>query len=80
MSSRPTAYRRSSANDSDVNLFRGRVEQGKAFIGPLVKVDLTAEWGDPVRVELSQERFGALALEPGAEVFVRPRDLTLFTT
>jgi sulfate transport system ATP-binding protein len=113
----------------DVNLFRGRVEQGKAFIGPLefdvpgddgreariatlyirphqleidreglgeqqfrarvvhvnaagplVKVDLTAEWGDPVRVELSQERFRALSLEPGAEVFVRPRDMTLFTT
>ncbi len=112
----------------DVNLFRGRVEEGKAFIGPLefdvpghshheariatlyirphqleieregggerqfrarvvhvnaagpmVKVDLTAEWGDPVRVELSQERFRALALEPGAEVFVRPRDMSLFT-
>jgi sulfate/thiosulfate transport system ATP-binding protein len=113
----------------DVNLFRGRVEQGKAFIGPLevevpghadreariatlyirphqleieregsgdrqfrarvvrvnaagplVKVDLTAEWGDPVRVELSQERFRALSLEPGAEVFVRPTDMSLFTT
>jgi sulfate transport system ATP-binding protein len=113
----------------DVNLFRGRVEQGKAFIGPLefevpghgdhearlatlyirphqleieregsgeqqfrarvvhvnaagplVKVDLTAEWGDPVRVELSQERFRALALEPGTEVFVRPTDMSLFTT
>ena len=112
----------------DVNLFRGRVEQGKAFIGPLefevpghaghearlatlyirphqleieregsgdqqfrarvvhvnaagplVKVDLTAEWGDPVRVELSQERFRALALEPGADVFVRPRDMSIFT-
>jgi sulfate/thiosulfate transport system ATP-binding protein len=112
----------------DVNLFRGRVEQGKAFIGPLefevpghadheariatlyirphqleieregsgeqqfrarvvhvnaagplVKVDLLAEWGDPVRVELSQERFRALALEPGADVFVRPRDMSLFT-
>ena len=112
----------------DVNLFRGRVEEGKAFIGPLefdvsghpqheariatlyirphqleieregsgerqfrarvvhvnpagplVKVELLAEWGDPVRVELSQERFRALALEPGADVFVRPRDMSIFT-
>jgi sulfate transport system ATP-binding protein len=112
----------------DVNLFRGRVEQGKAFIGPLefdvpghpdreariatlyirphqleieregsgeqqfrarvvhvnaagpmVKVDLTAEWGDPVRVEVSQDRFRALALEAGTDVFVRPRDMSIFT-
>jgi ABC-type molybdate transport system ATPase subunit len=62
-----------------VNLFRARVVHVNAA-GPLAKVDLTAEWGDPVRVELSQERFGALALEPGAEVFVRPRDMSLFTT
>jgi sulfate/thiosulfate transport system ATP-binding protein len=112
----------------DVNLFRGRVESGKAFIGPLefdvaahadraariatlyirphqleidregsveqqfrarvvhvnaagpmVKVDLVAEWGDPVRVEVPQERFRALALEAGTEVFVRPRDMRIFT-
>jgi sulfate/thiosulfate transport system ATP-binding protein len=112
----------------DVNLFRGRIERGKAYIGsmefdappqagrearlatlyirphqleieheghgeaqfkarvehvnpagPLVKVDLVAEWGDPVRVELSQERFSALALKPGTEVFVRPKDMSLFT-
>jgi sulfate/thiosulfate transport system ATP-binding protein len=112
----------------DVNLFRGRIEHGKAYIGsleldapghadreariatlyirphqleieheggsetqfrarvahinpagPLVKVDLVAEWGDPVRVELSQERYRALALEVGTEVFVRPKDMSLFT-
>jgi sulfate/thiosulfate transport system ATP-binding protein len=112
----------------DVNLFRGRVERGKAYIGsmefdappqaghearlatlyirphqleiehedrgesqfkarvahvnpagPLVKVDLVAEWGDPVRVELSQERYRTLALEEGTEVFVRPKDMSLFT-
>jgi hypothetical protein len=44
-----------------------------------VKVDLVAEWGDPVRVELSQERYRALALEEGTEVFVRPKDMSLFT-
>jgi sulfate/thiosulfate transport system ATP-binding protein len=112
----------------DVNLFHGRVERGKAFIGPLefdvpahadreariatlyirphqleigregngeqqfrarvvhvnaagpmVKVDLVAEWGDPVRVEVPQERFAALALEAGTEVFVRPKDMSIFT-
>ena len=112
----------------DVNLFRGRLEHGKAYIGslefdvpgqadrearlatlyirphqlevdrvghgdqqfrarvahvnpvgPLVNVDLVAEWGDPVRVEMSQERYRALALETGTEVFVRPRDMSIFT-
>jgi len=112
----------------DVNLFRGRIEHGKAYIGslefdapgaadreariatlyirphqfeidrvgngeqqfrarvahvnpagPMVKVDLVAEWGDPVRVEVSQERFRALALEAGTEVFVRPTDMSIFT-
>jgi sulfate transport system ATP-binding protein len=112
----------------DVNLFHGRIEQGKAYLGslefeapghvgreariatlyirphqleidrvdrgerqfrarvahvnpagPLVKVDLVAEWGDPVRVEVSQERYRALALEDGSEVFVRPTDMSIFT-
>jgi sulfate transport system ATP-binding protein len=112
----------------DVNLFHGRIERGKAYIGslefdapgpadreariatlyirphqleidrvghgeqqfrarvahvnpagPLVKVDLVAEWGDPVRVEMSQERYRALALEAGTEVFVRPKDMSIFT-
>jgi sulfate/thiosulfate transport system ATP-binding protein len=112
----------------DVNLFRGRIERGKAYIGslafdapahagreagiatlyirphqleiervgagaqqfrarvahvhaagPLVKVDLVADWGDPVRVELSQERYRALALEAGTDVFVRPTDMRIFT-
>jgi sulfate transport system ATP-binding protein len=112
----------------DVNLFHGRIERGKAYIGslefdapghadheariatlyirphqleidrvgsgeqqfrahvvhvnpvgPLVKVDLLAEWGDPVRVEVSQERYCALALEAGTEVFVRPKDMSIFT-
>jgi sulfate transport system ATP-binding protein len=112
----------------DVNLFHGRVEQGKAYLGPvafdapdhagreariatlyvrphqfeidridrgeqqfrarvahvnpagpLVKVDLVAEWGDPVRVELPQDRYRALALEAGSEVFVRPNDMSIFT-
>ncbi len=33
--------------------------------GPLVKVDLVAEWGDPVRVEMSQERYRGARAQPG---------------
>ncbi len=112
----------------DVNLFRFRIEHGKAYIGnvafeaphreddrearlatlyirphqleirleegggqqfratvqhvnpagPLVKVDLVAEWGDPVRVELSQDRYRALGLKPGDGVFVSPVEMSLF--
>jgi sulfate/thiosulfate transport system ATP-binding protein len=106
----------------DVNLFRGRVEGNKAYLGglavdlpegtapghtarlyirphlleietepagpgrfrarvvhvnpagPLVKVELVAEWGEPVRVELSQERYQALGLKPETDVFIYARD------
>ncbi len=46
--------------------------------GPQVKVELRAQWGDLVQVELGHERFRSLGLTPGAEVFVRPRDARAF--
>src|SRR6476469_8089763 len=84
----------------NVNLFHGRIDEGKAYIheketghvvyvrphlleidrqpnggshfrarikhinaaGPLVKVEATAEWGDPVHIEMSQEKFSDLQL------------------
>ncbi len=84
----------------NVNLFHGRIDDGKAYInekatghvvyvrphlleidrqpnggshfrarikhinsaGPLVKVEAVAEWGDPVHIEMSQERFKSLQL------------------
>ncbi len=58
--------------------FRARVVHVNPA-GPLVKVELLAEWGDPVRVELTQERYGALSLRVGDTVFVSPRDMSLFT-
>ena len=58
--------------------FRARVTHVNPA-GPLVKVELQAEWGDPVRVEMSQERYRALALKAGDSVFVRPVDMRLFT-
>ncbi|MBP7148193.1 MAG: sulfate ABC transporter ATP-binding protein [Acidobacteria bacterium] len=38
--------------------------------GPLVKVDLVTEWGAPVHVEISQERYRALALQRYENVLV----------
>jgi sulfate/thiosulfate transport system ATP-binding protein len=45
--------------------------------GPLVKLELQADWGEAVRVEMPQERFKARGLRPGDAVFVRflPSDL-----
>jgi sulfate/thiosulfate transport system ATP-binding protein len=100
----------------NVNLFHGRIDEGKAYIheketghvvyvrphsleidrlpnggshfqarikhinsaGPLVKVEVIAEWGDPVHVEMSQERFKTLQLTKDEAVFVIPKDLKVF--
>jgi sulfate transport system ATP-binding protein len=102
----------------NVNLFHGRVDDGKTYIheietghvvyvrphsldiarlptggshfrarikhinaaGPLVKVEVIAEWGDPVRVELPQERFHSLQLMKNEEVFIIPKDVQVFPT
>ncbi len=100
----------------NVNLFRGRVENGATFIhssptgsiifvrphfldvsrqpngsshfravtkhihtaGPLVKIEAVTEWGAPVHIEMSQERFGALGLVPDETVFVTPKESAVF--
>jgi sulfate/thiosulfate transport system ATP-binding protein len=41
--------------------------------GPVVRVELESEWGDVVRVDLSQERYRALGLRPGTHVYVAPK-------
>lgn len=46
--------------------------------GPFVKVEATTAWGNPVRVELSKERFAELALRKGDEVFVAPKEVAVF--
>ncbi len=46
--------------------------------GPQVKVELVAEWGDAVQVDVGHERFQELALAPGARVFLRPKEEKLF--
>jgi len=100
----------------NVNLFHGRLDEGKTFIhdsdtgnvafvrphlleitrqpngahhfrattthihsaGPVVKVEAITEWGAPVRVEMSQERFRALQLVKNEVVFVTPKDIAVF--
>jgi len=46
--------------------------------GPLVKVELTSEWGAPLQANLSQERYRELNLRKDMEVFVVPRELRAF--
>jgi sulfate/thiosulfate transport system ATP-binding protein len=46
--------------------------------GPQVKVELVADWGDMVQVDISHERFQTLHLENGAHVFLKPKEQKLF--
>jgi sulfate/thiosulfate transport system ATP-binding protein len=48
--------------------------------GPFVKVDLATETGRAIRVEMPQEQYRDLHIQPGAEVFVRVQELTVFPT
>jgi len=57
--------------------FRARVKHINAA-GPLVKVEVIAEWGDPVHVEMSQGRFRTLQLTKDESVFVIPKDVKVF--
>jgi sulfate transport system ATP-binding protein len=57
--------------------FRARIKHINAA-GPLVKVEAVAEWGDPVHIEMSQERFRDLQLIKDESVFVIPKDVKVF--
>jgi sulfate transport system ATP-binding protein len=46
--------------------------------GPTVKVELTSQWGDRVHVEIDHERFRALRLEREAQVYLNPRENSVF--
>jgi sulfate/thiosulfate transport system ATP-binding protein len=58
--------------------FRARVKHINRT-GPLVKIELVTEWGDLVNVEMSQERFMNLGLRSDLEVFVKPREVRVFS-
>jgi sulfate transport system ATP-binding protein len=57
--------------------FRARIKHINAA-GPLVKVEAVAEWGDPVHIEMSQEKFQDLRLSKDESVFVIPKDVKVF--
>jgi sulfate/thiosulfate transport system ATP-binding protein len=57
--------------------FRAKVTHINAA-GPLVKVDLLTDWGAPVHVEISHERYSSLGLRRKDDVFVRPRERKVF--
>jgi sulfate transport system ATP-binding protein len=57
--------------------FRARIKHINSA-GPLVKVEAVAEWGDPVHIEMSQERFKDLRLTKDEPVFVIPKDVKVF--
>ena len=46
--------------------------------GPLVKIEALSEWGAPVQVELSQEKFRELQLTKEETVFIIPKELKVF--
>ena len=57
--------------------FRAKVSHINAA-GPLVRVDLMTDWGDPVHVEISHGRYSSLGLKREDEVFIRPRERKVF--
>ncbi len=46
--------------------------------GPLVKIEALTEWGAPVHVEMSQEKFRELQLTKEETVFIIPKELKVF--
>lgn len=54
-----------------------RVERVQSA-GPLVKVELIGEGGEPISVEMSHERFRAVPVTPGDSVYVVPREVRTF--
>jgi sulfate transport system ATP-binding protein len=57
--------------------FRARIKHINSA-GPLVKVEAVTEWGDPVHVEMAQDRFRNLQLIKNENVFIIPKDVRVF--
>ena len=74
---RPHSLEITRRSPGGANHFRATTKHINAA-GPVVKVEAVTEWGAPVQVEMSQERFRELSLIKGEEVFVVPTELTVF--
>ncbi len=59
------------------NHFHGKINHINP-VGPLVRVELSSDWGDSFHVEISQERYKNLGLKKGDHVFVTLRDQKVF--
>jgi len=59
------------------NSFRATTRHINAA-GPLVKIEAVTDWGAPVHVEMSQERFRTLRLATGEIVFISPKEAAVF--
>ena len=59
------------------NHFRATIRHVNSA-GPVVKVEALAEWGTPVHVEISQERFRELQLVRNEAVFIIPKEVKVF--
>ena len=46
--------------------------------GPKVKIELSSQWGDHLQVEIDHDRFRALGVECGAQVYLSPRENKVF--
>ncbi|HEY1428930.1 MAG TPA: sulfate ABC transporter ATP-binding protein [Candidatus Tumulicola sp.] len=66
------------APPSTSNEFRATIVHINAA-GPLVKIEVQAEWGARVQVEMPQRRFRELGLTKGEQVYVVPHQLAVFT-
>ncbi|MFN8546528.1 MAG: sulfate ABC transporter ATP-binding protein [Candidatus Eisenbacteria bacterium] len=65
------------AQPNGLEHFTARVEHIHPT-GALVKVELVSEWGEPFQVELSHERYRALTIARGSEVYVTLKNETMF--
>jgi sulfate transport system ATP-binding protein len=72
-------------HDFDVDTLRNGAPSFRARVcrihsaGPNVRLDLEAESGEPLAVELPQERFRTRHITLGCVVYVTPRDIKVFT-
>ncbi len=63
---------------AETTLVEGLVEHIHAA-GPRVKLELLTVLGETIQVEISQERYRALGLTRGRRVYVRPREIRVFS-
>lgn len=67
-----------SREGKSANSFKGTVKHINPA-GPLVRVELMSEWGTLVYVELTQERYRALNLKCGEDVYIQPKEMKFFS-